>query len=96
MKAVLDIVFIVLDLCVWLLVAQAILSWLLAFNVINHSNAFVRSVWNMLHALSEPALRPIRRVVPGFNGVDLSPLILILLIYLVQRIIAYYIYPNVF
>jgi YggT family protein len=96
MRAVLDIVLIVLDLCVWLLVIQAILSWLLAFNVVNRANAFVRTVWSFTHAVSEPLLRPIRRHIPSFNGLDLSPLILILLIYLVQRVIVYYIYPNVF
>jgi YggT family protein len=96
MRAVLDIVLIVLDLMIFMLVVQAILSWLVTFNVINARNQFVATVWSFLKALTEPLLRPIRKVVPSFNGLDLSPLVLILAIYLLQRIIVYYVYPNVF
>lgn len=95
MKAVLDIVFIVLDLFIWVLVAQAILSWLLAFNVVNARNQVVAAIWRFTHALTEPLIKPIRRVVPPFNGLDLAPLILILAIILIQRVLLYYVYPNV-
>src|SRR5262245_1265928 len=96
MRAILDIVLIALDLYVWLLIAAAILSWLIAFNVVNTRNQFVAGVAEFLYRITEPALRPIRQVLPNFGGLDISPIILILLILLVQRIITYYIYPNVF
>ena len=80
MRAVLDIVLIVLDLYVWLLIASAILSWLVAFNVVNTSNRFVYMVGDFLYRVTEPALRPIRRFVPSLGGVDISPVVLILLL----------------
>ena len=95
MRAILDIVIIVLDLYVWLLIASAILSWLIAFNVVNTRNQFVRSVGEFLYRITEPALRPIRNLMPNLGGIDISPVILILIIFLIERIIIYYIYPNV-
>ena len=96
MRAILDIILIVLDLYVWLLIASAILSWLIAFNVVNTRNQFVASVAEFLYRITEPLLRPIRSFLPAFGGLDISPIILILIIMLIQRIITYYIYPNVF
>ena len=96
MRAILDIVLIALDLYVWLLIASAILSWLIAFNVVNTRNQFVAAVAEFLYRITEPALRPIRQFLPNLGGLDISPIILILLILLIQRIISYYIYPNVF
>ena len=96
MRAVLDIVMIVLDLYVWLLIASAILSWLIAFNVVNTRNQFVSSIAEFLYRITEPLLRPIRNLMPDLGGLDISPIILILLIMLIQRIISYYIYPYVF
>ena len=95
MRAVLDIIIIVLDLYVWLLIASAILSWLIAFNVVNTRNQFVSAVAEFLYRITELVLAPIRRLIPGFGGLDISPIILILLIMFIQRVIAYYIYPNV-
>lgn len=96
MRAILDIFLIVLDLYVWLLIASAILSWLIAFNVVNTRNAFVSAVGEFLYRITEPLLRPIRQFLPNFGGLDISPIILILIIMLLQRVIALYIYPNVF
>ena len=96
MRAVLDIILIVLDLYVWLLIAAAILSWLIAFNVVNTRNQFVSSIADFLYRITEPLLRPIRNILPDLGGLDISPIILILVIMLIQRIISYYIYPNVF
>ena len=96
MRAILDIVLIALDLYVWLLIASAILSWLIAFNVVNTRNQFVAGIAEFLYKITEPALRPIRSIMPNFGGLDISPIILILIILLIQRIISYYIYPNVF
>ena len=95
MRAILDIVIIVLDLYVWLLIASAILSWLIAFNVVNTRNQFVAAVAEFLYRITEPVLAPIRRFMPNLGGLDISPIILILLIMFVQRVILYYIYPNV-
>jgi len=95
MRAILDIVLIALDLYVWLLIASAILSWLIAFNVVNTRNTFVAGIAEFLYRITEPALRPIRQFLPSFGGLDISPVILILVIMLIQRIISYYIYPNV-
>jgi YggT family protein len=96
MRAVLDIVLIVLDLYVWLLIASAILSWLIAFNVVNTRNAFVAGVAEFLYRITEPLLAPIRGIMPNLGGLDISPIILILIIMFIQKVIVYYIYPVVF
>lgn len=96
MRAVLDVLFLVLNLYVYLIIFAAVLSWLIAFNVVNMHNDIVRAIWNILASLTEPILRPIREIVPSFGGLDISPVILLLLIFLVQNIIQRYIYPNVF
>lgn len=95
MRAVLDIIIIVLDLYVWLLIAAAILSWLIAFNVVNTRNQFVSAVAEFLYRITEPALAPIRNFLPSFGGIDISPIILILIIMFLERVIMYYVYPNV-
>ena len=87
MRAVLDIVLIVLDLYVWLLIA---------FNVVNTRNQFVASVAEFLYRITEPLLAPIRSFMPSLGGLDISPIILILIIMFIQRVITYYIYPSVF
>ena len=96
MRAVLDIVLIVLDLYVWLLIASAILSWLIAFNVVNTRNQFVSAAAEFLYRITEPVLAPIRSFMPNLGGLDISPIILILIIMFIQRVIQYYIYPSVF
>ena len=96
MRAVLDIIFIALDLYKWVIIASAVLSWLIAFNVINIRNDVVRSIWNTIVALTEPLLAPIRRFLPSAGGIDISPVVLFLAILLVERVIMLYIYPYVF
>jgi len=96
MRAILDIVLIVLNLYTWIVILGAILSWLIAFGVVNIRNDLVRSAWNLFLALTEPFLRPIRNFLPNTGGIDLSPIVLLLAIMLLERIIVYYIYPNVF
>lgn len=96
MRALLDIILLALNLYVWIIIASAIFSWLFAFNVINARNQFVAMIGNFLYQATEPALRPIRRFMPSLGAIDISPIILILGIFLIQRIIVYYIYPNVF
>ncbi|MEZ6029881.1 MAG: YggT family protein [Hyphomonadaceae bacterium] len=95
MRALLDVVFIVLELYIWVLIAQAILSWLLVFNVVNPRNQVVRTIWQLTHAVTEPLLKPIRSVIRPINGLDLAPLILILLIILTRQVLIHYVYFNV-
>ena len=95
MRAILDVVLIVLQLYIYLLIAAAVLSWLIAFNVVNMRNPVVAAITDFLYRITEPLLRPIRRRLPDLGGLDISPVVLILIIILIERIIAYYIYPNV-
>jgi YggT family protein len=92
MGPLLDLVDLVLRLYMWLLIASAIMSWLVTFQVINTSNRAISTVGNFLYQITEPALKPIRRVVrrvlPNLRGVDISPLILIIGIWFLRRIIA--------
>ena len=96
MRAVLDIVLLVLQIYIWLLIAAAVLSWLVAFNVVNTRNQVVAMLLDFLYRLTEPLLRPIRSIMPNLGGIDVSPVILILLILLLENVIVRYIYPNVF
>ena len=96
MRAILDIILMVLQLYVWVLIISAVFSWLFAFNIINARNQFVATIGNFLHQLTEPVLSRVRRFVPPFGTIDISPVIVILGIFLLQRVIIYYIYPNVF
>lgn len=96
MRALLDVILLALQLYTWLIIAAAILSWLVAFNVVNARNDVVRAVWDFLYRVTEPALRPIRRILPNLGGIDVSPIILLLGIFFLQRIIALYLYPAVF
>ncbi|MEO5808083.1 YggT family protein [Devosia sp.] len=96
MRAVLDIILLILQLYYWVMIAMIVMSWLISFNVINTRNQFVASVWRILNQLTEPVLAPLRRILPKFSGLDLSPIALFLIIFFIERIIAYYIYPYVF
>ncbi len=96
MRALLDVILVLLRLYIWLLIAAAVLSWLVAFNVVNVRNQFVASIGDFLYRITEPALRPIRNMLPNLGGLDISPVILILIIYFLENVIIYYIYPNVF
>ena len=96
MRSILYVILLLLDLYIWLLIAAAILSWLVAFNVVNARNQFVHMVGDFLYRITEPVLRPIRNIMPNLGGIDVSPVILILLIILIKDIIVRYIYPSVF
>jgi YggT family protein len=74
----------------WLLIASAVLSWLLAFNVLNSRNQVVYAIADFLYRITEPALRPIRRFVPQLGGIDVSPVVLILLLIFAQNLIHEY------
>lgn len=77
----------VIELYIWVVIIGAILSWLVALNVINTSNRFVYMVGDFLHKVTEPVLRPIRNFLPNLGGVDISPLVLILLLLFVQQVL---------
>ncbi len=96
MRSVLDIILLVLQIYIWLLIAAAVLSWLIAFNVVNTRNALVAGIAEFLYRITEPALRPIRNLLPNLGGIDISPVILILLILFIENVIVRYVYPNVF
>ena len=85
-----------LDIYIFILFAAAILSWLIVFNVVNTRNQVVHMVGDMLYRLTEPLLRPIRSMMPNLGGIDISPVILILLILFLENVIVRYVYPNVF
>jgi YggT family protein len=91
--------FLVIDLAllmyIYLLVAAAVLSWLIAFNVVNMRNQFVAMVADFLYRTTEPALRPIRNRMPNLGGIDISPVILIFIIIFLRYVIHLYILPNV-
>jgi YggT family protein len=83
----LQIVQVLLNVLWWIIIIQAILSWLIAFNVINTQNDFVRSVWQGLQVMTEPIYRPIRRILPDFGALDVSPIVVLLLIYILQSVL---------
>ena len=85
----------IITLYIWILIASAILSWLVAFNVVNQRNPIVANLGEFLYRITEPALRPIRALLPNLGGIDISPVILILLLLFLQRII-FWIYVQLF
>jgi YggT family protein len=93
MHALIATALYVLDLCWWIVILAAIASWLVNYGVINRHNRFAMSVVDMLFRLTEPLLRPIRRVVPPIGGIDISPLILLIIIFFLQRLLTDDIYP---
>ena len=77
----------IIDLYIWVLIASAVLSWLIVFNVVNTRNPIVNSVGDFLYRVTEPALRPIRNIMPNLGGIDISPVIVILVIVFIQSVI---------
>jgi YggT family protein len=96
MNALLWLISTLIEIYIWLLIAQAVLSWLLAFGIVNRYNRVVAMVGDMLWRITEPALRPIRSVLPDLGGIDISPVILILLLVFLQRLLVYDIAPLLF
>ena len=88
--ALLNLISTLITIFIWLLIAQAVLSWLLAFGVVNRYNRVVTSVSDFLWRITEPALGPIRRILPNFGGIDISPVILILVLYFLRDLMFEY------
>jgi len=80
---------------IYILIAAVVMSWLVAFNVVNSHNPTVRMIGNFLYQATEPALRPIRNILPSLGGFDLSPLILIIALMFLERLI-YWVYFQLF
>ncbi|MES2339387.1 MAG: YggT family protein [Pseudomonadota bacterium] len=87
MNTILEIIQVLLNVVWWIIVVQAILSWLIAFNVINTSNDLVRNVWSALGTMTEPLYRPIRKILPDFGALDLSPMVVLLILYILMNIV---------
>ena len=96
MRALLEVIVYALQIYIYLLIAAAVLSWLVAFNIVNTRNQVVAMLSDFLYRITEPALRPIRQMLPSLGGIDISPVILILIIIFIEKVILEYIYPNVF
>jgi YggT family protein len=90
MLAFLRLVDTVISIYIWLLIAQAVLSWLVAFGIVNRHNRVVAMVGDFLWRITEPLLRPIRRILPDLGGIDVSPVILILLLYFLRNLMFEY------
>ena len=86
--ALFQIAIMLLSVLWWIIIVQAILSWLIAFNVLNTSSNGVRSIVTALDRLTAPLYRPIRRFLPDFGGIDFSPLVVLLLIMVLQKLLA--------
>jgi YggT family protein len=87
MHALLWLILTIIQLITFVVIITAILSWLIAFNVVNPRNPVVGRIWDALVRLTEPLLAPIRRVLPNLGGIDISPVVLILLLYFLQNLI---------
>ena len=86
--AILQTVSLILTLVWWVFLIMIIMSWLINFNVINTQNRFVETVWRIVNQITEPILRPIRRIIPPVGGFDLSPIIVFVVIFFLQNWIA--------
>lgn len=95
MLALIQTIVLAIDIYWWLIIASAIFSWLFAFNVINSRNQFVAMVGDFLFRVTEPALRPIRRILPDLGGIDISPIVLLLILFFIRQFIVLTIAPAV-
>ncbi len=96
MRALFLVIDLALQFYIWIVIAMAIFSWLVAFNVVNTRNHVVAMVGDFLYRITDPVLRPIRNMLPNLGGIDISPVVLFLIIVFIRYVIALYILPNVF
>ena len=92
LTTIFQILMLLLQIATWIIIIQAVLSWLVAFNVINTHNDFVRQTLYALSRMTEPLYRPIRRVLPDFGALDFSPLVVLLILQILRNIVV----PNLF
>jgi YggT family protein len=88
--ALLQTISLILNLIWWVFLIMIIMSWLISFNVINTRNQFVASVWRIINQITDPILRPIRRIIPPMGGLDLSPIVVFIIIFFLQQLISNY------
>ena len=96
MKSLLILVDSVGSIYIWILIINAILSWLIAFNVLNTSNRLVYSLLDVSYKMTDPLLRPIRNFLPNLGGIDISPVVLILLLMFVRNLVFEFLAPTMF
>ncbi|KCZ92423.1 YggT family protein [Hyphomonas johnsonii] len=92
MAAILDVILFLLRIATYIIIVQAIMSWLVAFKVLSISNPTVRNIWGGLERITEPVYAPIRRILPPMGGLDLTPMAVLLLIFFLERLIVRYAY----
>ena len=90
MTSIIILISQLIEIFIWFLIAQAILSWLVAFNIVNTHNNIVSLIGNFLYKVTEPLLKPIRRILPDFGGIDISPIILIILLIFFRNLLFEY------
>ncbi len=93
MYALFQTIDLALSIFTWILIGSAIFSWLYAFNVINSSNRFVASLGQFFYNVTEPVLRPIRRFMPDLGGIDISPIVVLLIIFFLRSFLWNSVYP---
>jgi YggT family protein len=92
MDAVVWLINTIINLFIFILIVQVIMSWLIAFNVVNTRNRFVYMVADVAYKITEPVLRPIRKILPNLGGIDLSPVVVIILLGFIQRLVPSLLY----
>jgi YggT family protein len=95
MRALFLVIDLALQLYIWILIAAAVFSWLLAFDVVNNRSPAVRMIGDTLYRITEPVLRPIRNMMPNLGSIDISPIVVILIIIFIRYCIELYVLPNV-
>ena len=95
MRPFVEVIYFLLEAYKWIIIIAVIMSWLIAFNVVNTRNQIVGMIADFLYRITEPVFRPIRNLLPQVGGIDFSPLIVLLIIYLLVRYITGYVYPYV-
>jgi len=96
MKSLFLLIDSVINIYIWLIIINAILSWLVAFNVLNTQNRFVFAVLNVTHQLTDPVLNKIRKFIPNLGSIDISPIVLILLLFFIRNLFFELLAPNLF
>ena len=84
-----SLILLLLEIYWWIVIAAVVMSWLIAFNVVNLHNNIVRSLVRLLDVLTEPVFRQVRRIIPVFSGIDISPLIVLIGIWFLQRLVIW-------
>ena len=96
MKSIFLLVDSIINIYIWIIIINAVLSWLVAFNVLNTQNRFVFSLLNTTYQLTDPVLNKIRRFIPNLGSIDISPVVLILLLIFIRNLFFELLSPNLF